>query len=124
MTAAAISSDAATRLNGLCPRISAPRGELSSPSAMSVSTYPGATLATAIRYGASARAIDCPNAFSPALVAPYAGCRGSPRNAPREVTLMIRPPACFMCCTAHQVTLAAPVRLTARVSRQASCHCS
>jgi hypothetical protein len=64
---------------------------------MSVSTYPGATLATAIRYGARARAIDWPNAFSPALLAPYAGCRGSPRNAPREVTLMIRPPVCRMC---------------------------
>ena len=29
-----------------------------------------------------------------------------------------------MCCTAHQVTFAAPVRLTARVSCQAACHCS
>jgi hypothetical protein len=57
-------------LNGLCARISSPRGELSSPIAMSVSTYPGATLATAMPYGASARAIDCPNAFSPALLAP------------------------------------------------------
>jgi hypothetical protein len=89
---------------------------------MSVSTYPGATVATAIRYGASARASDCPNAFSPALLAPYAGCRGSPRNAPRELTFTIRPPLCLMCRTAHQVTLAAPVRLTSRVSRQASCH--
>jgi hypothetical protein len=89
---------------------------------MSVSTYPGATAATAMPYGASARAIDCPNALSPALLAPYAGCRGSPRNAPREVTFTIRPPVCFICCTAHQVTLAAPVRLTAMTSRQASCH--
>jgi len=45
------------------------------------------------------------------------------RYAPRELTLTIRPPVSFMYCTAHQVTLAAPVRLTARVSRQASCHC-
>jgi hypothetical protein len=58
MTAAAISAGVATRLNGLCARISAPRGVSSSESVMSVSTYPGATLATAIRYGASARAID------------------------------------------------------------------
>jgi hypothetical protein len=70
MTAAAISSGAATLLNGLCARSSPPRGEVRSASAMSVSTYPGATVATAIRYGASARASDCPNAFSPALLAP------------------------------------------------------
>jgi hypothetical protein len=90
---------------------------------MSVSTYPGATVATAMPSGARARAIDWPNAFRPALLAPYAGCRGSPRYAPREVTLTIRPPVSFMYWTAHQVTLAAPVRLTASVSRQASCHC-
>ena len=46
------------------------------------------------------------------------------QDAPREVTLMIRPPVSFMCWTAHQVALAAPVRLTAIVSRHASCHCS
>jgi hypothetical protein len=70
MTAAAISSGVATRLNGLCARSSSPCGEFRSSSAMSVSTYPGATVATEIRYGASARASDCPNAFSPALLAP------------------------------------------------------
>jgi hypothetical protein len=57
-TAAAISPGVATRLNGLCARICSPRAVPSSSTVMSVSTYPGATLATAIRYGASARAID------------------------------------------------------------------
>ena len=34
------------------------------------------------------------------------------------------PPWVTMCWTAHQVTFAAPVRLTASVACQASCHCS
>jgi hypothetical protein len=37
---------------------------------MSVSTYPGATVATEMPCGASARAIDWPNAFRPPLLAP------------------------------------------------------
>jgi hypothetical protein len=57
-------------LNGLCARISSPRAEFRSAAAISVSTYPGATMATEMPNGASARAIDCPNAFSPALLAP------------------------------------------------------
>ena len=74
--------------------------------------------------GASATASDWPNACSPALLAPYAGCAGSPRNAPRDPTLTIRPPRSFMCRTAHQVAFAAPVRLTPSVARHASCHSS
>src|SRR5205814_1349176 len=88
--------------------------------------HPGRpTEATAMPCGARCRAIDWPNAFRPALLAPYAGCRGSPRKAPREVTLMIRPPPRgIMCRTAHQVALAAPTRLTPSASCQAACHCS
>ena len=37
---------------------------------MSVATYPGATLATAMPSGARARAIDWPNEFRAALLAP------------------------------------------------------
>ena len=90
---------------------------------MSVATYPGATEATAMPCGASATASDCPNACSPALLAPYAGWAGSPRNAPRDPTFTIRPPPrATMCRTAHQVTFAAPTRLTPSVARHASCH--
>src|ERR1700722_228997 len=46
------------------------RAEFRSAAAISVPTYPRATMATEIPYGASARAMDCPNAFSPALLAP------------------------------------------------------
>ena len=69
-TAAATSSARATRPYGLCARISSPRGGLRCSLTMSVSTNPGATVATAMPYGASARASDWPKAFSPALLAP------------------------------------------------------
>src|SRR5262252_9758041 len=96
---------------------------------MSVSTNPGATVATAMPCGARALASDWPKAFRPALLAPYAGWPGSPRKAPREDTLTMRPadfpePWRIMCWTAHQVTLAAPTRLTPSVSCQAACHCA
>ncbi len=78
-TAAAISPGSATRPNGLCARISSPRGGLRCSLVMSVATYPGATDITAIPCGASARASDWPKAFMPALLAPYAGECGSPR---------------------------------------------
>ena len=115
----------ATRLNGLCARIASPAGVASSAAVMSVSTYPGATDATVMPCGASATASDCPNACSPALLAPYAGWAGSPRNAPRDPTFTIRPPPrATMCRAAHQVAFAAPARLTPSVARHASCHCS
>ena len=69
-TAAATSPGRATRPNGLCPRIWSPDGPARCRAAMSVSTKPGATVATAIPYGARARASDWPNAFRPALLAP------------------------------------------------------
>src|SRR5207244_11888298 len=36
---------------------------------------------------------DWPSALSPALLAPYAGCFGPPRNASPDETLMMRRPA-------------------------------
>src|SRR5882757_5650303 len=90
---------------------------------MSVVVQPGAMVVTAIPSGPSARAIDWPNDTSAALLAPYAGWFGSPRNAPREETLTIRPPR-PMCRTAHHVTFAAPTRFTARVPDHARCHSS
>ena len=92
--------------------VASARSPASASAAMSVSVSPGATAVTAMPRGPSARASDWPNAISPALLAPYAGWPGSPRNAPREETLTIRPPS-RMWRTAHQVTLAAPTRLTA-----------
>ena len=60
-----------------------------------------------------------------ALLAPYAGDLGSPRKAPREETLTIRPPpASIMCGTTHQLALAGPRRLTASVFCHARCHSS
>lgn len=91
---------------------------------MSVSTKPGATVATAMPYGASATANDWAMAFIPALLAPYAGLAGSPRNAPRDETLTIRPPRSRMCCAAHQAALAAPSRFVSSTSRQRCRHCS
>ena len=45
--------------------------------------------------------------------------------APRDPTLTMRAdPSRGMCCTAHHVTLAAPTRLTPRVSDHTCCHCS
>ena len=38
--------------------------------------------------------------------------------------MMRPPPPVIMYWTAHQVTLAAPTRLTPRIVRQAACHCS
>ncbi|GHJ14261.1 hypothetical protein TPA0908_22560 [Micromonospora sp. AKA38] len=75
-------------------------------------------------YGASATASDCAIAFIPALLAPYAGLAGSPRNAPREETFTIRPPRSRMCWAAHQAALAAPTRLVSSTSRQRARHCS
>jgi hypothetical protein len=93
---------------------------------MSVAMKPGARVATEMPSGARARAIDCPKACSPALLAPYAGTSGSPRYAPREPTLTMRPrgsPAAggtaIMCRATHQVRFAAPIRLVARVVCQA-----
>jgi len=133
-TAAATSSGSATRLNGLCALIRSPAAVASSSTVMSVATYPGATDATVMPCGASATASDWPNACSPALLAPYAGWAGSPRNAPRDPTFTIRPPWSdaprpdplerVMCRTAHQVAFAAPIRLTLSVARHASCHSS
>nr|BFE75828.1 hypothetical protein GCM10020092_091290 [Actinoplanes digitatis] len=91
---------------------------------MSVSTKPGATQATPIPYGASATASDCAIEFSAALLAPYAGWPGSPRNAPRDDTLTIRPPRSRMCCAAAHAAFAAPKRLTSKVPRQVACHSS
>ena len=124
-TAAATSSGRATRLNGLCALTRSPASVASSSTVMSVATYPGATDATVMPCGASATASDWPNACSPALLAPYAGWAGSPRYAPRDPTFTIRPPdPVIMCRTAHQVTFAAPIRLTKSVARHASCHSS
>jgi hypothetical protein len=123
-TAAATSSGSATRLKGLCALIRSPAAVASSSTVMSVATYPGATDATVTPCGASATASDWPNACSPALLAPYAGWAGSPRNAPRDPTFTIRPPRPerVMCRTAHQAAFAAPIRLTPSVARHASCH--
>src|ERR687889_1749965 len=75
--------------------------------------------------GASACASDWLMLFSPALLAPYAGCSGSPRNAPREETLTIRPASDRRRNgSAQNVTFAVPRRLTSIVRRQAACHCS
>ena len=42
---------------------------------------------------------------------------GSPRKAPRDETFtIVPPPAAIMCWTAHQVTFAAPIRLSPIVS--------
>src|SRR5258707_12525495 len=73
--------------------------------------------------GASAGASDWLGGLRPALLAPEAGELGSPRNAPRDDTLMIRPPRPFICCTAHHVTLAAPIRWTPSVACHGCCHC-
>ena len=83
---------------------------------MSVATKPGATEATAMPYGARATARDWPIELRAAFDAPYAGCVGSPRKAPRDDTLMIRPPRSRMCWAAAQAALAAPNRLTSKVS--------
>src|SRR5215470_8049133 len=84
-TAAAISLARATRPKGLCARISSPAGPLRCRAAMAVSTKPGATVATAIPCGASARASDWPNAFSPALLAPEGAAGGDVDDAPAAV---------------------------------------
>ena len=90
---------------------------------MSVATKPGATVATAMPYGASATARDWPSAFSPALLAPYAGCSGSPRNAPRDETLTIRPPRSRMCWAAHQIDVRRRRSgWSSSVCRQRCCH--
>ena len=52
---------------GDCARTSSPRGPSSTSRAMSVSTNPGATVPTEMPCGASACAIDWPNAFRPGL---------------------------------------------------------
>ena len=88
---------------------------------MSVATNPGATALTAIPLGARASARDWVSELSPAFAAPYAGYRGSPRKAPRDDTLTIRPPW-PRCRAAHQHTLAGPSRLAARVRCHAACH--
>src|SRR5690349_2558961 len=88
---------------------------------MSVVVQPGAMAVTAMPSGPRARARDWVSETRAALEAPYAGWLGSPRKAPREETLMMRPPR-GMWRTAHQVAFAGPVRLTARVSVQACCH--
>src|SRR6266516_4113062 len=89
--------------------------------AMSVTVQPGAIAVTAMPSGPSARARDWVKETMAALEAPYAGWFGSPRKAPREETLTMRPPR-VMWRTAHQVTLDGPIRLTASVSAHACCH--
>ncbi len=69
-TASATSSGRATRPNGDCARTASPAGPSSTSRAMSVSTNPGATVATEIPCGARATAIDWPRALRPALLAP------------------------------------------------------
>src|SRR4051794_6363730 len=125
-TAAATSSGVATRPRGLSARRASPRAPVSSSAAMSVSVKPGATAVTVIPRGPRSRASDWPKAIIPAFDAPYAGWPGSPRNAPRDDTFTIRPPRPprSMCCTAHQVTFAAPTRFTPSVSRHPACHSS
>src|SRR5262245_32521708 len=76
-------------------------------------------------YGAKTSAIDCPNAFIPALDAAYAGQFGSPRKAPLLDTLTTAPPpAVRRCGIAQKVALAAPVRLVARVCDHVACQSS
>src|SRR5262249_17477376 len=118
-TAAAIPAGRATRWNGLWPRTASP-SRASASAAISVSTKPGATAVTAIPRGARATARDCVIEFRPALLAPYATCLGSPRNAPREETLMMRPPR-PMWRAAHHTMFAALMRLTSSVLRQTAC---
>ena len=92
---------------------------------MSVSMNPGATVDTAMPSAPSATASDWPSALRPAFDAPYAGCSGSPRNAPRDETLTIRPASeRRRNGSAQNVTFAVPSRLTSTVRRQAACHCS
>lgn len=67
---AATSSGVPTRPNGLWARRSSPPSPASLACCRSLLTKPGATEATAIPWGASASAMDWPNACSPALAAP------------------------------------------------------
>ena len=90
-TAAATSSGRATRLNGLCARIGRRPRRRRASLAMSVSTNPGATAVTVMPCGASARARDWLKVQA-GLARPVGGLPVSPRNAPREETLTIRPP--------------------------------
>jgi hypothetical protein len=69
-TALATSSAVATRPSGLWARIASPSGPSRNSPAISVSTNPGATVATRIPYRPRARASDWPSALSPALLAP------------------------------------------------------
>jgi hypothetical protein len=89
---------------------------LSNGFAMSVLTKPSATENTWILSGASATASDWLIECSAALLAPYAGPSGSPRNAPREPTFTIRPPP-FVAITfaADWQSAAGETKLTSKI---------
>ena len=121
----------ATRPNGLWPRTASPPGPSSTGAAISLAMNPGASVTTPMPWLPSATAREDPIACRPALLAPYAGTSGSPRNAPREPTLTIRPTGrpsaggtSIICRATHHVRLAGPSRLVARVRAQMSTHSS
>src|SRR5256885_16731531 len=91
--------------------------------ALWVATNPGAIPVTTIPSLPRPRARDWVNELSAPLLAPYARCIGSPRNAPRDGTVTIPPPPRRrLCRTAHQGTLAAPTRVASGVPGPARPH--